>query len=68
MQVDSADVPMFKQMRGQEHATQAKAAQDGPTGNLVDDILAGASYDHPEADDLLGGELDEDLDDLDHLN
>ena len=59
---------MFKQMRGQEHATLAKAGQDGPTGNLVDDILASASYDHPESDDLLGGELDEDLDDLDHLN
>ena len=59
---------MFKQMRGQEHAPQAKASHDAPTGNLVDDILAGASYDHPESDDLLGGELDEDLDDLDHLN
>ena len=55
-------------MRG-EDGPRAKAAQDAPSGNLVDDILNGAvANDHNgESDDLLGGDLD-DLDDLDHLS
>ena len=55
-------------MRGDDVGYQAKAAQEAPNGNLVDDILNGQFVVHAnEADDLLGSGLEEIDDCLDHL-
>ena len=60
---------MFSNKRGDDVAIKAKVGQDAPSGNLVDDILAGAVHSHDaEVDDLLGDDLGAELHDLDHLN
>ena len=58
-------------MRGEDVGYQAKVAQDAPaSGNLVDDILNGRFDGNPEsrpdsdADDLLGGGVDDTVADL----
>ena len=56
-------------MRGDDVGYKAKAAQEAPNGNLVDDILNGRfEQHHNEAEDLLGSGIEEFDDDLDHLS
>ena len=55
-------------MRGEDEGYQAKAAQEAPNGNLVDDILNGRFVEHHnEVDDLLGSGIEEIDDCLDNL-